>query len=803
MSACPYMPCLRCVLWSGLLFMSTTLVHAGSGGTPPPLYAASAPTRPGSGAMALTENTNETHYEELLLEAQVNGQPPSVTLLALRDRSGRVWVPAENFEFWSMHPPAASMEWQGRDFRVLDGQPGLTYVLDPARLSLHIEAMPNWFTANQVNSGVNEGLPTPQVDPGGFINYDLNLSHSDSDLFSAGLLEAGAFGGWGVATSTFIWRNGSANTEDNGIVRLDTTWTKDMPKRRASLRVGDAIGVGGAWGRPVRFGGVQLATNFATQPGFITFPLPALQGETALPSTLELYVNGMRRMQSEVPTGPFSIPDLPTVTGQGEVQLVVRDLLGREQIITDSFYVSSRLLQPGLHEFSYELGAERESYGLRSNDYDRIFAVGTHRLGINEVFTGEARIEVLSGQYSAGLGGALLLGSFGIVHGSLAGSHNSDRGEGGQITLGFEHSSRRVGFGFNVQMASDDFTQLGMREDELAPKRRSQAWISLPLQRAGSISLSYVDRDERDEARFQSLSASYQVSLGAVGHLSLFATRIDSEDDDTLIGFNWTKLLGGSTTTSTSGNFSRDSDQLLLNIQRSLPVGRGIGYRARVGMLDQERVDAGFSAQNDYGTVHFDASHADGNTGVRASASGGFAFLGGSPHFSREMRDSFAVVQVGSYEGVRVYADNQHVATTDADGRALLPRLRAYEENPVRIDISDLPLDAQINFVERRAVPFFRSGIVLDFEVTRSHAAIFRLQREGGEAVPAGSIISTAKGERFPVGYDGAAFVTDIANGADLAARWNGTVCSFQLTLPDNDDPLPDLGTVTCLESHP
>jgi len=792
----------RFAFWPVLLFMTTALVHAADGGRPPQLYAI-ASSMADSGAKTLTERTQENNYEELLLEARINGLSPVLTLLALRDRSGRIWIPAENFEFWDMHPPAESIHWQDRDFRLLDSQAGLSYQLDLARLSLHIEAAPNWFTANRVDSGINAGSPAPQVDPGMIVNYDLNLSYSDSNTFTSGLFEAGAFGGWGVALSTFVWRAGAANDDDNGVVRLDTTWTKDLPERRVSLRMGDAIGIGGAWGRPVRFGGVQVATNFATQPGFITFPLPSLQGEAALPSTLELYVNGMRRMQSEVPTGPFSIPDLPTVTGQGDVQLVVRDMLGREQVITDSFYVSSRLLLQGLHEFSYEVGAERENYGLRSNDYDRIFAAGTHRLGITDTFTAEARIEGLSGQYTAGLGGAVLLGGFGVAHGSVAASQSSERGDGAQFTFGLEHSSPHFGFGFNVQMATEDFRQLGLLDDELAPKRRSQAWVSLPLQRVGSLSLSYVDRDDRDEARFQSVSASYQVSLGAVGQLSLYATRIKSEDDDTLLGFNWTKLLGGSTTSSASGNFSRDSDQLLLSIQRSLPVGRGIGYRARVGMLDQERLDAGFSAQNDYGTLHVDAGHANGETGIRASAAGGFAFLGGSAHFSREMRESFAVVQVGSFEGVRVYADNQHVATTDANGRALLPRLRAYEENPVRIEILDLPFDARINFAEHRAVPYFRSGIVLDFAVSRSRNAVFRLQQGDGSLVPAGSLISTPGGESFPVGYYGAAFVTGIDNGVQLNARWNGTVCSFELTLPDNDDPMPDLGTVICAEAHP
>jgi outer membrane usher protein len=784
-----------------LLLLAAPMVRA-ENSAPPPLFAdVSSAAAWSVSATGAANSKDDAHYEELLLEARVNGLPPAVTLLALRDRQGRLWLPAENFSFWDMHPPAAALQYQGRDFRLLDGQAGLAYRLAPSRLTLDLEATPSWFTGNRVDSGMNERTKPPAVNPGGFFNYDLNIAHSDSDTYTAGLFEAGVFGNWGVGTSTLLARNGQAG-QDGGLLRLDTTWTRDLPERRASLRLGDAIGGASAWGRPVRFGGVQWATNFGTQPGFISFPLPAIQGEAALPSTLELYVNGMRRMSSEVPTGPFSIPDLPAVTGQGQVQLVVRDLLGREQVITDSFYVSARLLQQGLHEFSYELGAERQSYGMESNDYGRAFATGTHRLGLSDRFTAEARVEALSGQYTAGLGGALLLGRFGVVHGSLAGSH-SERGEGGLAMLGFEHSSRRLGFGFNLQLASAEFAQLGLLEDEPAPRRLGQAWISLPLWRAGSVSLSYVHRDERDRERFESLSASYQVSLGRVGHLGVFATRIQSEQDDTLIGLNFTRPLGTRTTSSANANLSDDGEQLLFGVQRSLPVGRGMGYRARAGMLDQERLDAGLSVQNDYGTWHVDVSHANSQTGIRASAAGGVAFLDGGLHFSRRMDDSFGVVRVGDFEGVRIYADNQHVATTDADGRALLPRLRAYEENPLRIEVGDLPLDARVAQVDQKAVPYFRSGLVVDFAVSRSRNAIFRLLRASGEPVPAGSIITAPNGERFPVGYEGEAFVTGVDTGTSLSARWNGTSCAFELVLPETDDPMPDLGTLTCRETQP
>lgn len=740
-------------------------------------------------------------FEELLLETRVNHLPPPLTVLALRDPRGGLWLPNNSFSNWNMHPPPGPrLHYEGRDYLRLDGHGGLGYRIDMSRLVLDIDATARWFLENQVDSDILTTVLAPEVDPGGFLNYDVNVTHDRAETHSAALLEAGGFGKWGVAMSTVLARDAQPY-QGEGVVRLETTWVRDIPERRASLRAGDSIGSGSEWGRPVRFGGIQWATNFATQPGFVTFPLPAMLGEAALPSTLELYVNGIRRLQSEVPSGPFSIPDLPTVSGYGEVQLIVRDLLGREQLITDTFYVGRQLLREGLHEFSYEIGAERENFGRKSNDYGRTFAVGTHRYGINNRLTGEARLELLSGQYTAGLGGALLIGRIGVLHGALAGSHGGN-GPGAQLTVGFEHSSRHFGFGLNLQLAGSDFVQLGLDRNSAPPRRLGRVSISIPFQRAGSASLSYVFREERVRAPFESVTASYQTSVGRFGYLSAFATQLRGEEEDTLIGLSFTRLLGSRASSSASFNSSRHSDQFLLQMQSNLPPGPGFAYRVLAGTLDQDRLDAGISAQNGVGTWHLDASHANGETGIRAEAIGGIAWLDHSWHASRHMDQSFAVVHVGEFEGVRVYADNQHVATTDRQGRALVPRLRAYEENPLSIAVDDLPLGARIDQVEEKAVPYFRSGLVVDFEVSRSRNAEFRLVRADGEPVPAGSVISTPDGERFPVGFEGQTFVTGVASGTTLTASWNGVSCDFQLILPEGDEPLPDLGTITCEEAE-
>src|SRR6185295_14046787 len=130
--------------------------------------------------------------------------------------------------------------------------------------------------------------------------------------------------------------------------------------------------------------------------------------------------------------GPFSIQDLPVVTGRGEARLVVRDLLGREQVIVQPYYASPRLLQQGLHEYSYEIGAIREDFGISSNHYGRAMAVGLHRLGITDRLTGEVRVELLRDQQTLGTAGAWLWPDIGVFTASLAGSH-ADRGAGGLL----------------------------------------------------------------------------------------------------------------------------------------------------------------------------------------------------------------------------------------------------------------------------------------------------------------------------------------------------------------------------------
>jgi outer membrane usher protein len=734
--------------------------------------------------------------EETWLAVRINGQDPAETALLLRRQDGRLLANGSDLQRWRLRVPAdAAVPHGGELYYPLDALRGLSYRMDTASQALDLDAAPGLFGATLLHgTQASFAVPAP-APPGGFLNYDFFLDRSRGGTAASGAFELGAFNALGVGVANFAARD---TPEGRRLVRLATTWTSDRPAQLATLRLGDAVSASGQWGRSVRFGGVQWATNFGTQPGFITFPLPGLAGEAVLPSTIDLYVNDALRLRREVPMGPFSVQDLPVVTGQGEARLVVRDLLGRERTIVQPFYSSPRLLQQGLHDYSYEVGRVRENFGLASNDYGRFMAVATHRLGFSDRFTGELRGELRPGQQTVGLGSSWLMPRAGLFGATVAGSHG-ERGAGGLLSLGFERQGRSLSFGGNMQLASERFAQIGLQPGERAPRQTTQAYMSVGMDRYGSVGLSYAYQGNRDREVVKLASANYSLTLGNLGFVSLSLMRVLGGEPNTAIALTFTRPLDERTSASVQATRDGGNAPLLAQVQRNLPTGDGFGYRVRAAGGDTPRLEASASLQNPVGTYSVEAAQSRGQTGIRAAASGGVAMLGGGAFAGRRIDDAFGVVQVPGYPGVRVYADNQEVARTGADGSALVPRLRPYQKNALRIEQADLPLDAQVDEVQMAAVPYFRSGAVMRFPVKRSQGALLRVVLENGEPLPAGAVARlVGEKEEFPAGLGGEVYVTGLAAQNRLRVTWRGGQCEFAVPFPQTADPLPRLGPFTC-----
>lgn len=739
----------------------------------------------------------------LLLAVSINDVASGDVVAALRlDADDGVAVAERHLAAWRLSPPAGPrIEVDGEPFVRLTDIAGVQCTVDSASQTLAVRAPASAFVATSVLPGGAAGSPLTPSRLGGVLNYDLSWQRSDRRDTLGGLFELGAFGPLGSATSTAVWTNGPFQP---GWVRLDTTWILDMPERLQSLRLGDAITRPGSGGRSVRYGGILWATNFATQPGFITQPQPALHGEAVVSSTLDVYVDNLRLLHSEVPAGPFDLTHVPVPTGGGEVRLVMRDLLGRQQVIVAPYYTSRRLLKPGLHDFSYEAGAIREGYGRASADYGRYFLAADDRVGVTPRFTGQWRVELLEGQQTAAAGGAWLLPRLGAVPlGTLsfgAAFGQGRPGRGGQISLGIERQTRGLSFGLQAQQADRGFVQLG-QVPGLTQRRTLAANMGFSIAGAG-IGLSHL-RQSTWEGRLQQTStASLSRRVGRAAQLGVYALHSRFDGPALTVGAMVSISLGANTSLTADSSRQGGRTRSSLQLQANPPAGEGLGWRLLAA--DDDTFLAGAALNAERATLSAEWARVGHHSGQRLGAAGGFTTADGTVVASRRTDGGFALVKVADFPDVRIYRDHHEVARTDERGHALVPGLRAYEMNALGIAQEDLPVEAEVDALEINVTPALRSGIVVEFPVRRLRAASFRLTDEHGADLPPGTGVRVQGDEReFPVGFGGQVFVSGLKAIHRLTAQWAGRQCGFDVDLTHSRSPIGELGTLVCKAATP
>jgi outer membrane usher protein len=744
-------------------------------------------------------------YKERLLLVDINQQQLNQTVMMLEDKAGLLYLWNADLQRWRLRPPHLDMAitYQGEKYFPLSAISGVSHKYDPKMLTLLIDVRSEAFTETTRASQYTDLPPPIKPGPGGFINYDLFVSRYLASTQRSGLFELGYFNRFGVGTSNILANQLGRNS---GATRLDTTWTTDFPDQLQTLCVGDAVTSPGSWGRAVRLGGIQFGSNFGTKPDFLTYPPQIALGAAVLPSTVDVFINNALVSRQSVPPGPFSISNLPIVSGGGDVRLVVRDLLGREQIITRPFYASQTLLREGLVDFSSELGVVRNNFGINSNDYGSWLASGTYRRGMSDQFTGEVHSEGMQGQATLGSGGDYLIPKLGVISSYVAGSHRNSN-SGSLMLLGLDRQANPWSFGAHVQWASSGFTQIGIVPPLSLPAQMSSYNLSYAGKSKGSVGIAYVIQHFRNQTDTRIATLSYGASLGRTASYSISMLRNLTGDMSTTLFALLSFTLDVSTNLSASAQSVRGGNgasryDFSTSLQRNLPLGEGYGYRlqARSGGANE----ASYSIQNNVGTYTAETAQNLGYNTTRLDVAGGIAVLGGDAFLSRRIDQSFAVVRIPDYSNVHVLVDNQPAGQTDDNGNALIPRLRAYDINLISIDQRDIPLDAEIDTLKLRAVPYFRSGIDVKFPIKRSLGATLTIRLDNGQPLPVGATVQLfGKKNIYTVGYGGEVYLVGLDPINKLRATWHKQTCEFDVPFTASSNPLPDLGIFLCTGVKP
>jgi outer membrane usher protein len=742
-------------------------------------------------------------FTEAVLEVGVNARTGGEMLVVLRDPAGHLYLEAGDYARLNLTLPTRDgREVDGKHYFPLFASPRLAVELDAATQHLNIKAPPEAFTMTRLAAAPVRATGLSHAEPGAFLNYQLSEQRIAGITASGAFAELGVFGGAGVLINSAVARDSAGISS---AVRLDTTFTHDFAERLETLNVGDSISDPGSWGNAVRFGGLRWARNFGIRPDLLTTPLLTTGGTAVVPSTVDVFVNNQRVSSLNVPPGPFTIDNVPAVSGAGDVRVVVRDALGREQSLTQSFYSGVTLLAPGLSQYSVNLGPERENYALESFHYGAMFGAGTYRRGISDSLTVEGHGEFAAGDARAvGVNFAKRIDIVGILTATLAGGGNAN-GNGFLAGVGWEHREHRTSVVFNTSYASSRFRQVADTSiTGFVPKTRTLAQASIDFAGRGSFALAGVFASYWNAAGQQTVSAAYSAAVGDQASLNLTLSDTTGANPSRSVFLTYTLALGprrafNATAIGGSG-VGAPQNELYATLLENPPVGPGYGWR--VGAATSGNYDADARAQ--WRALDFEAEAArnQGVTGQSLFASGAATLLDGAVHATRSVRGSFGVVDVGGIPEVPVYLDNQLVTRTDASGRALLYNLRAYEDNRIGVAPEELPLDTEIKSRRLVLAPPFRSGVVARFPVTRIHGATFRLVTEAGAPIPAGATVQFGGGE-FPVAFDGMTYVTTAAAAATGHVTWDGQACDFEAPAPPAGEMQPDLGTLTCRSTPP
>jgi len=765
-----------------------------------PLGAAVAQT---PGAEALARDTRLIPYEVNVNNAQTGSW-------VLLERQGKLYASEDALAEWRLQRPAPvlAIDYRGQNWYPLAAIPGFQATPNPSEQSLDLRFAPAAFAATQLGGGGAARTALSPVEPALFVNYDLSYTDTSTAQTSGmrdlgALLELGAASRHGVLTSSHVGRNlnSSDTTQQPSWVRLETTFTHDVPERQASLRLGDSVVRNPTWGRAVYFGGVQLGRNFALTPGFITQPLPTLTGMAGAPSTMELYVNDVLRQTSNVPAGPFVVNNFPLLTGAGEARLMVRDVLGRETVIDQPFFYSASLLEAGLSDWSVEAGAVRHSLGMLSDDYGERFTAGRLRRGLSRQLTVEGRFELAENTRGAGAGVAASL--WGQTLGQLAwnGSHTKDSGDGNEWMVGLERRSLKHGITVRQEEASRDFRHIGLLPGTLPYRRQTSASYSYASGSIGTLGLAYAELETYDRGALRTYSANYGMRVGSRSSLNFLATSVEGSSSGNSVAVQLTIPLDRQLVSASNVTQHAGQTDAYTGASRNLSGDTGVGWRALAGSRsDQSYAEGGVYYQGDRGLVSADISESAAQQTVRIGAQGGLVLMDSRLFASRRLQESFALVEVPGYAHVGVGFQGRVLTHTDADGVALVPRLLPYQTNSIRLDPAELPISAELDSIEMTAVPAARSGVKLVFPVRSGRGALIKIVLADGEPAPAGAALTLlGDGKEFFVARRGEAFVTGLQPRNVLRLHWGEQTCDMDITLPPGSpDDIARVGPVVC-----
>ncbi len=762
--------------------------------------------------MVSVTNLYAGNPQMVILNVTVNTESKGDFFLYLTDTQD-VLLRKDDFDQMGIHGSLGDkIQVNGETFYSLQGMRDVTFEFKDTLLVLDITADPSLLGMQVIDFEQNPSqIPFFTSETSAFLNY--KLDYTVSNLPGSGEIDLTQRLGAHVHGWSFLNDGIYSQTDQRRRwTRLMSSVTRDRPLDYTRLIAGDFFSRSGEIGSSLNMAGISYSKYYALDPYFIRNPLISFTGATALPTELEVRLDGVPIRQTSLSPGEFRLENISTRSGAGILEVVLRDPFGKEEHLFYPFYLSANLLKEGLHDYSYNLGFLRERFGEKNNDYGTLAFSGFHKYGFTDSFNAEGSLEFTRhrGLLTSSISG--LVQNKGSITLLLAVSRDHSGKIGSAKRLRYGYQGKSVSGRLDFTWRHRDFTILQDFAEIEKIKYESGAGLG-----SGSRLLGYFNIDYRTIKKYVgtdawSVSGSYTRSL--TSQTSFFATirRSKDEQKDTTFFMGFQFYPGNRTTLSAQTQKSKNVHMETLQVQKNPPVGEGFGGRAIYDRSTFEGTtiqtfDSNMQLNTEQVILEGAYRHSDGVDIGGISAAGGLSYVGKTLSLSRPITEGFALIQADGLEGVRVYHNGHEVGKTNDEGKLLIPNLSSYYENKIVIDDRDIPLNFAITRLSETISPYFLSGLVIPFDVSQFRAfsgRIFYDSPESEEKKKAAELVlahihDESNRFEFQTGYGGEFYVENIPPGEYLGGIQFGELrCDFSLRIPLTQETFTDLGEVFC-----
>jgi outer membrane usher protein len=735
--------------------------------------------------------------------------------------------------------PPATASIDGEPHVALRSIAGLAFSFDEKTLTIDINADPLLFPPNAVELGSRRHLrPIDTAGNSAFFNYSIDYLKASASTSG----EISFAGEWGLRAGPYLALSNATTVRTSEgqarLVRLMSSVSRDDRETLRRYVIGDFYAGSRELGNGATIGGLGISKLYDLDPYLNRFPSQTISGVAALPSDLDVFVDGQKIRTEHVKPGPFELRDLAGYGGARSVQVVLRDPFGRVQDINFPLYFTDQPLSQGLHEYSYALGALRRDLGTSSNRYGPAAFAMYHRYGFNDSLTLGLRAEGTRTLFNGGPLATLVLGNAGVLNLALA--HSSISGTSGSAALAnYNYQSRHWNLSASLRRDSRRYAALGEPLTVTGRKYDGSASVGYNFRERGTLTLSRSALVGYPAEQTSTMSALHGFSVATVqdrrdttvsyavpvftGRASLVASlshvkELQQSRNELFVNLN-IDLDRERRIVSTFQRF-QDGELASVQLSRAQPLGEGVGYdlsasqaHSSEGISLRMATSLQYNApalvvRGEYGRSSSDGSRlADPGATYRLSVAGGVVYAAGELALGRPVTDSFAIVRTTPLGGVPVTLNGQPMGVTSEKGTLLLPSLSSNRDNQVAILPENVPMEYAFGNLTKRLAPPSRSGVLLNFDVQKIQGISGKLKYErAGVQHPLEyaeiALRTNGKNIALPTGRGGEFYAENLPPGTHRAtALIEGHPCEVDLKVPQTDEPLIDLGDVVCRAS--